>query len=124
MSDMATHSERVQRRRRQLRERIRALTFGPLMRGSVVEIRRRCGKKHCACFANPDARHTATCLSVNIAGRTEFVYLRPEDEEAVRTATAAYKELWEMIDGLTICELADLKRQARERRRSRQRRRQ
>ena len=51
------------------------------------------------------------------------MYLRREDEEAVRKATTAYKELWRLIEGLTACELADLKRQARERRRSRKRRR-
>ena len=119
---MSSHSQGVQRRRRQLRERIRALTFEPLMRGSVVEIQRRCGKKNCACSTDPDARHAATCLSVNISGKTQVVYLRPEDEKRIREATAAYKELWKMIDGLTACELADLKRQTRERRRSRKRR--
>jgi len=120
---MASHNQDVRRQRRQLREQIRALTFEPLMRGSVVELRRRCGKKNCICSTDPDARHPATCLSVNVAGKTQLVYLRPEDEEWVREATAAYKQLWEMIDGLTKCELADLRRQIRERRRSRKRRR-
>lgn len=120
---MTSHHQDVQRRRRQLHERIRALTFEPLMRGSVVELKRRCGKKNCACAKDPNARHTATCLSVNIAGKTELVYLRPEDEQRVREATAAYRKLRKLIDELTACELADLKRQARERRRSSKRRR-
>ncbi len=120
---MASHTQGVQRRRRKLREGIRALTFEPMMRGSVVELQRRCGKKNCACFTDPGARHTSTCLSVNISGKTQLLYLRPEDQERIRKATAAYKELWEMIDELTACEIADLRRQARERRRSRKRRR-
>jgi hypothetical protein len=120
---MASQSQDVERRRRQLRKRIRALTFEPLMRGSVVELQRRCGKKNCACFDDPDARHKSTCLSVNISGKTQLLYLRPDDEKRIRKATVAYKELWEMIEELTACEIADLKRQARERRRSRKRRR-
>ncbi len=120
---MVSNKQGVHRRRRQLRERIRALTFEPMMRGSVVELQRRCGKQNCACSKDPDARHASTCLSVNISGQTQLVYLRREDEEAVRKATTAYKELWKLIEGLTACELADLKRQARERRRSRKRRR-
>jgi hypothetical protein len=36
---------------------------------------------------------------------------------------AAYQRLWTLINALTACELADLRRQARERRRARQRRR-
>jgi len=50
------------------------------------------------------------------------VHVRPEDEERIRKALAAYARLWELINELTECELADLKQQVRERRRSRKRR--
>ena len=43
--------------------------------------------------------------------------------ERVRAAIDAYAELWDVVNGLTACELADLRREARERRRSRRRRR-
>ena len=93
------------------------------MRGSVVERQRRCGRSNCACARDPGARHRGTFLTVHLQGGTQAVHLRPDDEAAVRAAVAAYQQLWTVIDGLTACELADLRRQARERRRARRRRR-
>jgi hypothetical protein len=62
-------------------------------------------------------------LTVQLDGRTQALHVRPEDERTLRAALGAYAKLWEIINGLTECELADLRRQARERRRSRRRRR-
>ena len=101
---------------------MRALSEQPLMRGSVVERVRRCGRANCVCARDPDARHRGTFLTVHLQGATQAVHVRPDDEVAVRAAVAAYQRLWTVIDGLTACELADLRRQARERRRARQRR--
>ena len=112
----------IERRRRRLRTRLRTLVEQPLMRGSVVERVRRCGRANCACASDPDARHAGTYLTVSLQGGTQAVHVRPDDEAGVRAAVAAYRELWTLLDGLTACELADLRRQARERRRARQRR--
>jgi len=94
------------------------------MRGSVVEVQRRCGRSNCACAKDPKARHRSKYLSVNLDGRTRTLHLRSEDEGLVRRAIEAYAQLWEAVNGLTACELADLKRGARERRRNRGRARQ
>ena len=61
-------------------------------------------------------------VALHLSGRTRAVHVRPEDEERIRKALAAYARLWELINELTECELADLKQQVRERRRSRKRR--
>ena len=113
----------TRRRRRQLHEQLRALTDEPLMRGSVVERRRKCGKPNCACASDPDARHRGTVVTVFLNGSTQVLPLRSEDESRVRRAVEAYERAWRIINGLTACELADLRREARERRRSRRRRR-
>ena len=113
----------IERRRRRLRAELRALSEQPLMRGSVVERLRRCGRANCACARDPGARHGGTFFTVHLQGATQAVHVRPEDEAAVRAAVATYQRLWTLIDALTVLELADLKRQARERRRARQRRR-
>lgn len=118
---MSSQRQDLQRRRRKLREQLRALTFGPLMRGSIVEVRRRCGRPNCACAKDPKARHGGKYLSVNLEGRTQTVHLRPEDEDGVRRAIDAYDQLWQAVSDLTACEIADLRRAARERRRARQR---
>jgi hypothetical protein len=119
---MSSDREDTQRRRRQLHEELRGLSFEPLMRGSIVERLRRCGRPNCACARDPAARHGGKFLTVSIEGRTQAVHLRPEDEARVRQAVAAYGRLWEIVNGLTACELSDLRREVRERRRSRQRR--
>jgi hypothetical protein len=120
---MESNRGQIARHRRRLREQLRALSEQPLMRGSLVERLRRCGRANCACARDPDARHGGTFLTVHLDGRTHAVHLRPDDQAAVRAAVAAYQRLWTLINALTACELADLRRQARERRRSRQRRR-
>jgi hypothetical protein len=120
---MASEREETQRRRRRLHEQLRAMSFIHLMRGTVVERVRRCGRPNCACAKDAKARHRSKYLAVYLDGRAQGVYLRPEDQERVQEAIAAYQRLWEIINGLTACELSDLRRQARERRRSRRRRR-
>jgi len=120
---MASEREQTQRRRRELREQLRALSVAPLMRGSLVERVRRCGRANCACAHDPRRRHGGLFLTVPLGGRTQAVHVRAEDEPTVRAAVMAYARLWDVINGLTACELADLRRQARERRRARGRRR-
>lgn len=111
----------TQKRRRELHEQLRALTFTPLMRGNLYERLRKCGSKACACARDPDARHKSLFLSVSLEGRTRGFHVRPADAERVRAATAAYERLWKIVNALTECEVADLRREARERKRARQR---
>lgn len=112
----------LERRREQLRGRLRTLAALPLMRGSIVERVRRCGKPRCACADDPAARHPGRYLSVHVDGRTEVVHLRPADVPAVREAIAGYEALWATVTTLTAIELARLRRAAQERRRGRRRR--
>jgi hypothetical protein len=118
---MASDREEIQRRRRQLHEQLRAVGGEPLMRGSIVERLRRCGRPNCACARDPEARHGGKVLTVHLAGRTHVIHLRPADETRVRQAITAYGRVWEIINGLTACELRDLRREGRERRRARRR---
>lgn len=120
---MASDREQTQRHRRHLREQLRALSIEPLMRGSLVERLRRCGRPNCACAQDRRRRHGGKFLTVQLHGRTHALHVRPEDEGKVRAAIDTYARLWELINELTVCELADLRREARERRRARRRRR-
>jgi hypothetical protein len=119
---MPSEREQTHRRRRLLREQMRALSMRPLMRGSLVERLRRCGRANCACAHDPRKRHGGTFLTVQLDGRTQALHVRPDDEAQVRAAIGAYTKLWQLINELTVCELADLRRAARERRRARRRR--
>jgi hypothetical protein len=93
------------------------------MRGSIVERLRTCGKPSCACAKDPNARHRGKVLTVSLNGRSQTLALRQQDEEHVRSAIDAYERAWRIINELTACELADLRRQSRERRRAAKRRR-
>lgn len=120
-SDMPSDRMQTQRRRRRLREQLRALSFEPLMRGSLVERLRRCGRANCACARDPRRRHGGKFLTVELHGRRHGLHVRPEDEPRVEAAIGAYRRLWNLINELTTCELSDLRRQGRERRRGRRR---
>jgi hypothetical protein len=119
---MSSKREETQRLRRQLHEELRTFAFERLMRGSIIDRRRRCGRGNCACARDPASRHPSKSVSVHLDGRTVAIHLRPEDEERVRRAVAAYARVWKIINGLTACEVADLRREARERARGRRRR--
>jgi hypothetical protein len=118
---MPSNREEIQRRRRRLHEELRVLSSEPLMRGSIVERLRRCGRPNCVCARDPKARHGGKFLTVHLEGRTQALHLRPEDEAQVRQAIAAYGRVWAIINGLTACELRELRRAGRERRRARRR---
>jgi hypothetical protein len=120
---MRSKREETQRRRRKLHEELRAFGFERVMRGTLVERLRRCGREGCACARDPQARHPERYVSIKVKGRTVALHLRLEDEPRVRRALKAYQRLWKLIEELTECEVADLRREARERARSRKRRR-
>jgi hypothetical protein len=118
---MPSESKEIQRRRLALHSQIRELYGAPLMRGSVYVRSRRCGKPTCACAKDPAHRHTSKFLSVWLEGRTRGFHLRPEDELEVQRAIDTYDRLWQIINELTACEVAELRRRVRERRRERAR---
>ena len=119
---MPSERLKIQRRRHDLGQQLRALSFEPLMRGSIYERRRRCGHQGCACAKDSNALHPSKFLTVFLAGRTRGFHLRAEDEERAQKAITAYNRLWKVVNDLTACEVAELRRQVRERQRERQRR--
>ena len=98
-----------ERRRQALRVQLQRLCQLPLMRGSVVERVRRCGRPGCACASDPGARHPGQYLSVSLHGRTQVVHLRPADAAAVREAIAGYERLWATLTALTAFEVQSLR---------------
>jgi hypothetical protein len=99
---IATTTEWNLRRRKQraLRE-LRELLRSNIMRGSIVETTRRCGKPNCACAKDERRRHARRTVTVNIGGRTRTVHLDDAHQPEVREATARYRRLWRVLDELT-----------------------
>lgn len=119
---MPSERQAIERRRSALQRQLRALSLARLMRGTIYERRRRCGRPSCACARDPKARHASKFLTVFLDGRTRGFHLRVEDELQVQAAVAAYERVWKVINALTACEVAELRRQVRERQRGRRRR--
>ena len=60
-----------------------------LLRGSLVTLRRKCGKAGCRC-ADGEQLHENPALSVSEGGRTRIVALRPADVPVVEAALGRY----------------------------------
>ena len=72
---------------------------------------------------DPKARHGGLYLSVHLDGATTAVPLRADDVSRVRDSLDRYQRLWQTLTELTECEVAELRRASRERRRGRTRQR-
>ena len=72
-----------------------------LMRGTVYERPRKCGRSSCTCAGAEGPKHTTRQLVVNLKGRTHTRYVRTGEMEKVQALVAAYAELWEIVTELT-----------------------
>lgn len=61
-----------------------------MLRGSLVTLRRRCGKPGCRC-ADEQQRHEAPALSYSERGRTRVIMLAESDVAAVTAALERYR---------------------------------
>ena len=116
MSKLAQDRKRVR-----LLGELRSLATTPLMRGTLVNRLRVCGRKNCACASDPARRHPGLYLSVHLDGRTRSVHVRPEDEARIRRMLVGYERLWAVVNELTACEVEALGVAVRARARARRR---
>lgn len=96
---------------RALYSKLRRLLNEPgLLRGNLVEMRRSCGKKNCACQTDPDCRHRSLYLGVSVNGKRRMIYIPPEWEERVRQWTSRYSELREALEQISLKSLGRLEK--------------
>lgn len=57
--------------------------------GSLITLRRKCGKASCRCATGDP--HESPALSYSVAGRTKMLTLRPEEVAEVARAVARYR---------------------------------
>lgn len=58
--------------------------------GSLITLRRKCGKAGCHCAAGE--QHETPALSYSVGGRTKMLTLRAEEVPAVAAAVARYRK--------------------------------
>jgi hypothetical protein len=97
------NQEALERRRAALLDELHRLPN--LMRGTVYERERKCGRASCRC-ASGGPRHSGVQLTINIGGKTRTRYVRREERAGLEEMIAAYRRLWELVGELTEVNLA------------------
>lgn len=81
-----------------------------MLRGSLVTLRRRCGKPSCRC-ADGQQPHEAPALSYSENGRTRMLTLADADVAAVAAALERYRAAQTELEGRANAGLATLSNQ-------------
>ncbi|MGH3535948.1 MAG: DUF6788 family protein [Pseudonocardiaceae bacterium] len=74
--------------------------------GSLITLRRRCGKAGCRCAGG--APHESPALSYSVGGRTKMLTLSAEEVPAVARAVARYRKTVNDLEAEARGELDDL----------------
>jgi len=74
-----------------------------LLPGSLITLRRKCGKATCRCATG--APHESPALSYSVAGRTKILTLAAEEVPAVAAAVARYRETVTTLEAEARAEL-------------------
>lgn len=75
-----------------------------MVRGTILQLRRRCGKARCHCVGGDP--HVSWVLSYSIKGRTRMLLVREEDVPAIKRDLARYRTALaslerQALDGIT-----------------------
>lgn len=84
--------------------------------GSLITLRRKCGKASCHCATG--SPHETPALSYSVAGRTKMLTLRPEEVPAVARAVSRYRKAVTDLETEARAELEGLVAQVQARRNS------
>ena len=79
---MTTRSQRSVKERDTRSRAVKRLASEDLLRGSLVEMHRTCGKSGCRCQQGD--KHRALYLSIKSGGKRSMVYIPPDLEQMVR----------------------------------------
>lgn len=82
--------------------------------GSLITLRRKCGKAGCRCATG--SPHETPALSYSVAGRTKMLTLTPEEVPAVAAAVARYRKAVSELETQARAELDTLVAQVQARR--------
>ena len=74
--------------------------------GSLITLRRKCGKASCRCVAG--ALHETPALSYSVRGRTKMLTLSAEEAPAVRRAVTRYRKMVRDLEAEARAELEEL----------------
>ncbi len=79
-----------------------------LLRGSLITLRRKCGKSNCWC--SKGEFHETPALSYSVRGSTRILTLRPQDLRKVKAALARYQKTRKQLDREALAGIEKLRR--------------
>jgi len=93
---MKPRSQRSAQERDVRSRAVRRVANEPLLRGSLVQMHRTCGKEGCHC--QKGEKHAALYLSLRGRKRRPMIYIPPALEETVRTWVQNARDVDELLD--------------------------
>lgn len=89
---------KLQEEKMKLIEKIKSLDN--VIRGSIYEMKRFCGKQNCKC-RKTNMPHRSLTLSFSYKGKTKLIPIKKEQVPQIKKRIKDYKELKSAIDELT-----------------------
>lgn len=114
---MPSRSRRSPKERDARSRAVRQVAKNPLLRGSLVVMRRKCGKPGCHCQTGE--KHPSLYLAVRAGKKRTMIYIPPALEDTVRQWVQNGKQVDELLDFVSqqcLDQLLEQKQQARGRR--------
>ncbi len=90
-----------------IRGQVRAIKIHRIIKGSLVWLKRVCGKAGCRCYRGK--KHASLYLSRSLKGRTTMTYIPHRYESSVQEAVAEYKRILKTLDELSRINLSAIK---------------
>ena len=94
MPRISSRTHRSPRERDARSQAVQRMAEQALLRGSLVQMRRTCGKKSCHC--QQGEKHPALCLAIRRGNQRRMIYIPHALEETVRR----WVETGQQVDGL------------------------
>ena len=79
-----------------------------MVRGTILQLRRRCGKAQCHCAEGEP--HVSWALSYSEKGRTRMLVVRPEDVPALRGELKRYRAALSALERQALAGIAQWRR--------------
>lgn len=93
---MAARSQRSNKERQARSRTVKRVGDDDLLRGSLVQMYRACGKSGCRCQSGE--KHPALYLSIKSGGKRSMVYIPAELEQTVRDWVQNAKQIEQLLD--------------------------
>ena len=97
---MLTRSSLSEGERRLYSQLRKLLTQPGVLRGSLIESRRTCGKENCRCRTDRRRRHRSVYVGVTHRGKTRMIYVPAEWEARAGEWLDRYQEVRKVLEQL------------------------